>query len=214
MSGTLLRLTRVLQFLAPLAFVVLGAASAPRAHAQAFTGAVDVTLPTFARAPDPTRCGASPATVREDWPALPGTSTFGAFVFASSNCVDRSTGSHFNGLFTFDFGGGRTLFGTYVGQVALPLPPPLGAATATSQTLTILGGTGTFAGAGGTVFKVGTLTVNANDTFTLRQSLTGTVSTVPEPTTVLLLAGGLVATGVLARRRRATPVRARASAEA
>ena len=206
-------MTSRIQILAPLALVVLGAASAARAHGQAFTGAIDVTLPNFARTADPARCGAFPANIREEWPSLAGTSTFGAFGLASSNCVDRSTGSHFNGRFTLDFGGGRTLFGTYLGQVALPLPPAVGAAAATSQTLTILGGTGTFAGAGGTVSKAGTITINANGTFTLNQSLTGTVSTVPEPTTVVLLAGGLVAIGAVARRRRAIPVRAASSLE-
>jgi hypothetical protein len=193
------------QPLALLALVALGVAPAARARAQAFAGTVDVTLPNFARVPDPARCGASPANVREDWPSIPGTSAFGAFVLASSNCVARSAGSHFDGRFTFDFGGGRTLFGTYVGQITLQLPPPLGVPFVTSQTLTIVGGTGAFAGAGGTLSKVGTFTLNAGDTFTLRQTITGTVSTVPEPATVLLLAAGLVGGGAVARRRRGAP---------
>jgi hypothetical protein len=104
-------------------------------------------------------------------------SAFGAFAFLSSNCVDRGAGAQFDGRFTFDFGGGRTLFGTYVGQTALPLPPPVGAPAATTQTLTIVGGTGAFAGAGGTLAKVGTYTNNADGGFTLRQTITGTVST-------------------------------------
>ena len=193
---------------------VLGVTPFTRVDAQAFNGSIDVALPNFARVPDLARCGANPPNVREDWPSTPGTSTFGAFLFASSNCLDTGTGSHFNGLFTFDFGGSNTLFGTYLGQAAVPLPPPVGVANGISDALTILGGTGAYAGAGGTLSKVGTFTRNADNTFTLRQSLTGTVSTVPEPATVLLLAGGLVGVGVVARRRRRVPADSGGSAAA
>jgi hypothetical protein len=183
------------------ALLALGIVSVRPTAAQPFAGTIDVTLPNFARAPDVARCGASATNVLESWPSLAGTSAFGAFLLASSNCVDRSTGSHFNGLFTFDFGGGRTLVGTYVGQIAPPLPPPVGVATATSQTFTILGGTGVFAGASGTLLKAGTFTGNADNTFTLTQTVTGTVNTAPEPATVLLVAAGLVGIGAAARRR-------------
>src|SRR5690348_7706029 len=60
------------------------------AQAQSFDGAVDVTLPNFARVPDAARCGAAATNALESWPSLAGTSAFGAFALASSNCVDRS----------------------------------------------------------------------------------------------------------------------------
>ena len=88
-----------------LALALLDVGTATRAHAQAFTGSVDVTLPTFVPVSDLARCGASPPNVRMDWQSFPGTSNFGAFTYASSNCLDRSTGSFFNGLFTLSFGG-------------------------------------------------------------------------------------------------------------
>lgn len=189
------------------ALVAWGVAQPAPAHAQAFGGSLDLTFPIFARVPDAVRCGASPTDVLENWPTMSGASAFGAFVLTTSNCVDRTTGSHYNGLFSFDFGGGTTLFGTLVGQIAPPLPPPVGVSTPTSQTLSIVGGTGAFAGASGTLTKAGTITTHADNTMTVRQTVTGTVTAAPEPTPGLMLASGLVAIGVGVRRRRAAPRR-------
>jgi hypothetical protein len=39
----------------------------------------------------------------------------GSFTSTESHCLNSATGNLSNGLFTFDFGGGNTFFGTYVG---------------------------------------------------------------------------------------------------
>jgi hypothetical protein len=202
------------RLLAPLALLALGAVPVARARAQAFGGSLDLTFPIFARTPDAARCGASPTAFLENWPTMSGTSALGAFDLTTSNCVDRTTGSQSNGLFSFDFGGGRTLFGTLVGQIAPPLPPPVDVPTPTSQTLTIVGGTGAFAGASGTLTKAGTITTHTDNTMTVRQTITGTVTTTPEPATALLLAAGLIGVGTVARRRRGGPAGARMRAAA
>jgi hypothetical protein len=49
----------------------------------------------------------------------------GSFTSTESHCQNNATGNIFDGLFTFDFGGGNTFFGTYVGTlVGTPPPPP------------------------------------------------------------------------------------------
>jgi hypothetical protein len=186
----------------PFALVLLALVPGARARGQTFVGSTDVTAPNFIPATDLARCGANPPNVLLPFPIAAGTSNFGAFTATANNCVNRTSGSFFNGLFTFDFGGGRTLFGTYSGTIALPLPPVVGAPAAISELLTITGGTGAFAGAGGVLTATGAETENADNTFNLHLNMTGTVSTAPEPGTVLLCATGLCIVGVGARRRR------------
>jgi hypothetical protein len=190
-----------------VALVALVLLPAARARGQSFVGSTDVTAPNFVPAVDLARCGANPPNVLLPFPIAAGTSNFGAFTATTSNCVDRTSGRFFNGLFAFDFGGGRTLFGTYSGTIALPLPPAIGVPAGISELLTITGGTGAFAGAMGVLTATGAETVNADNTFNLHLNMTGTVSTAPEPNTIVLLASGLCVLGLRVRRRRASAAR-------
>ena len=127
-----------------------------------------------------------------------GPSNFGGFVSTESNCVNLATGNIFNGLFSYDFGDANTFFGTYVGTSAIPLPPPTGVA-AVSYTYTLTGGTGIFTGASGSLLSTGTVTFGPTGTSS-RVDISGTVNTVPEPMTFVLLGTGLV--GIKVRKRR------------
>jgi CHRD domain/PEP-CTERM motif len=59
-------------------------------------------------------------------------------------------------------------------------------------------------------FNDGTAYFNIHSSFAPGGEIRGAVTTVPEPSTVLLMAGGLVAVGVMARRRRGVPSAPRA----
>ena len=180
---------------------LLCAGSATIAHADVitFTGSRDVTNAPLA-APNIGRCGAPP-NLLVSLPPGTGTSNLGSFTSTESHCVNVTTGDLSNGLFTFDLGGGNTFFGTYVGTVALPLPPPTGVA-AVSEMFTITGGTGIFTAASGSLIATGVLTFNANGTTNSRLDFSGTINTVPEPMTVVLLGTGLAGIAAKVRKRR------------
>jgi len=130
----------------------------------------------------------------------------GSFTSTESRCINTTTGNLFNGLFTFDFGGGNTFFGTNVGTtvgIPLLLPPPPGTILTVTFNFTLTGGTGRFVNASGNLLGTGTVTVNPlpiGDSS--RIDINGTITTVPEPATMLLLGTGLAGVVAKVRKRR------------
>ena len=191
---------------APLAVALLCISSATIAHADTitFTGSREFSGGQ-GPVPNPARCGAAPPNFSVTHPPGVGASNLGSFTSTESQCQNNATGNVFDGRFTFDFGGGNTFFGTYVGTLVgiPPPPPPPGTVLDVSFTYTLTGGTGIFVGASGSLLGTGTITLNplpiGNSSHI---DISGTVTTIPEPATVLLLSSGLAGVGAAVRRRR------------
>lgn len=191
----MLQLSRIV--LMTLTFVVLclGAAAVTRADTISFTGSRSAAnIPPAA--PNIGRCGAAPNLLISGIMGT-GTSNLGAFTTVESNCVNPITGTLSNGLFTFDFANGSTLFGTTSGTVILP---PINGIAPNSLIFSITGGTGLFAGATGSLLVNGQVTFLPGGFTNNTLNFNGTITTVPEPTTMLLLGTGLA--GVAAKVRK------------
>jgi hypothetical protein len=123
--------------------------------------------------------------------------TYGSFTPTSTSTVDFSDPPKIvitNGMISLVFGSGEldgTSSGTGMGNGS-------GMATFTADFI-ITGGTGIFANDVGKVTVTGTLKTTSPTTEAVTASYTGSLSTVPEPSSVLLVAAALA--GVAWRRR-------------
>lgn len=134
-----------------------------------------------------------------------GTSNFGNFTSIQSHCITPPLPAPFNnGLFTFTFTNGDTLFGTYFGALTGTFIPNAFSVLTDTENYTVTGGTGLFAGATGNILGIGTLTFTPGSFPVSVNNLNGTITTTPEPATMVLLGTGLVAIAAKVRRRRET----------
>ena len=201
-----------------LSFGVLSAIALAGAPASAavftFTGtrtSIDAAGPAAAR------CGSrTTSNIRHDPPTATsvGASNFGAFTPTLSHCIQlpllSDTPNPFDlGEFSFNFGLGNVLLGTYSGLVTFVSPGNY----TISQTHLVTGGTGSFLGASGMFDSSGTLTF-PNRRPTVAQTFAGTLNlpAVPEPATWLMLIAGFGAVGAAMRRRGLIPGRTLAPA--
>lgn len=187
----------------------LAASAAPAgAVTVSFTGSrtnVDAAGPAAAR------CGTrSTSNIRHNPPTATsvGVSNLGAFTPTLSHCIQLplsnvAANSFDLGEFSFDFGAGNVLLGTYSGVLNFLAPGTY----SVSQTHLVTGGTGDFLGASGSFGSSGTLSFLTGRP-TVTQTFSGTLNlpAVPEPATWLMLIAGFGAIGSAMRRRTAIAV--------
>jgi hypothetical protein len=187
---------------ASLLILLVGGSSAHLAKAATigFTGTIDgINVPPAAPAPDIARCGPVPPNLLLSFPAGVGASNLGAFSQTGSNCLNVTTGNLFNGVSTFTFGGGDSFFATYTGTIVLPVTA---AGSPSTLFFTLTGGTGSYTGATGSFTSSSTVFLNPDSSTNFHTNFSGTVNTVPEPTTMSLLGIGGVGMAFALRKRR------------
>ena len=124
------------------------------------------------------RCGAPPVLTLVFTPGTTtGTSNIGPFAITASHCVTPTPPftTYGNGQFSWDFGGGNVLEGTYSGTVTLVPGQP----AQNVQDYVVTGGTGRFAGAGGAFRHVGTFVFGAGGVTTGQSAFEGTLCVEP-----------------------------------
>ncbi|MDB5424486.1 MAG: hypothetical protein JWQ29_1902 [Phenylobacterium sp.] len=142
-----------------------------------------------------------------------GASNFGSFTTSQSHCLDSpppiAAGSdavpYHDGLFTYAFADGDTLFGAYAGTLTNSGVTGL---INNLQTFSITGGSGRFAGATGGFLGTGTITFGPGSPPLSRLAFSGEINApaIPEPATWALLIVGFGFAGTALRsqaRRRA-----------
>ena len=195
------------------AVLALAAATPAAAGTLSFTGTFLNTNPPAAPGG---RCSGLTVNIGNFGPFYAtGTSNFGSFTGAQSHCLDAgppiAVGTpdtpYYDGLFTYSFASGATLFGTYFGL--LSNSGAIGIID-NVQTFTVTGGTGRFANASGSFLGTGGISFTSGPpsaTLTISEG----VIAVPEPATWGLMIAGFIITGLAIRSRRlASPARAAA----
>lgn len=133
-----------------------------------------------------------------------GTSNLGAFTYSQAHCTTGGPGPYSGGQFTYSFGGGDTLFGTYSG---LASPSGTMGLLNNSIDLVVTGGTGRFLGGTGTITGTGTVDFRQGAP---RQtlSLSGALDLpgIPEPASWALMIAGFGLAGRSLRRRALTVI--------
>jgi hypothetical protein len=159
------------------------------------------------------RCAAATVNIGNSGPFFStGLSNLGSFSTTQSHCLDSgpplAVGApdvpYYDGLFTYTFADGDTLFGDYVGTLSNAGSPGL---VDNVQTFTVTGGSGDFAGATGGFTGTGTIAFLPGQAPLSSITFSGAVDApgIPEPTAWALLILGFGGVGAVARRRR-TPL--------
>lgn len=137
-----------------------------------------------------------------------GASNFGGFTYSQTHCTSGGPGAYSGGQFSYFFGAGDSLTGTYSG-----LASPSGTPGLLNNTinLVVTGGTGRFLNGSGAITGVGTVDFRQGaprQTLTLSGLLDLPAVAVPEPATWALMIGGFGLIGAAGRRRRRAVARA------
>jgi hypothetical protein len=130
-----------------------------------------------------------------------GSSNIGSFAPRGSHCINPPLPTGYtDGLFSFDFGAGDLLTGTYAGTLSTTTDPQ---AFANIQDYLVTGGTGRFTGATGGFRGLGTVTFAPGVLPTSVQTLSGAISVaaIPEPASWAMMIVGFGAIGASLRRR-------------
>ncbi len=126
------------------------------------------------------RCGPPPVLTLTFAPgATTGTSNIGTFTITASHCVTPTppVTNYSDGRFSWNFGSGDVLEGTYSGTVTLVPGQPI----ENVQDYVVTGGTGRFEGAGGTFQHVGSFVFGAGGVTTGQSAFSGTLCLEPGP---------------------------------
>lgn len=191
------------------AVLALAAATPAAAGTLSFTGTFLNTNPPAAPGG---RCSGLTVNIGNFGPFYAtGMSNLGSFTGVQSHCLNAgppiAVGApdtpYYDGLFTYSFASGATLFGTYSGL--LSNAGTIGIID-NVQNFTVTGGTGRFTNASGSFLGTGNIFFTGGP-----PSATLTISeaaiAVPEPATWGLMIAGFMVTGLAIRsRRRASPV--------
>jgi hypothetical protein len=191
---------RIKRKLAAACIAAALAGSAAEAGTVTLTGSrTNVDAP----GPQAARCGSRTTANIRPGPnsTSAGVSNLGKFVPILSHCIQLPLGAStpFDlGEFSFDFGAGNVLLGTYSGLVSFAAPGVFNI----NQTHIVTGGLGKFLNATGSFDSAGQLTFPGGRP-TVTQIFSGSITApgIPEPSTWALMIGGFGLAGAAARRR-------------